>query len=120
MFQNICLRTLPPHLDPDIIVEITSTVEDHNLTAGVSFTLTCNVDDTSNIMPEITFEWTHFNGIDSVTVGTNSSRLFFSSLKLSEAGEYMCQINVRSSLLSSDLIIMSMFPYIVRVIGKSR
>ena len=114
----MCLWT-PPSLDPDIMVVITSTVEGHNLTAGTSFALMCNVDDTSNIRPEVTFEWIHFNGIDSEIVGTNSSLLFFSSLKLSDAGEYMCQINVRSSLLSSDLIIMSMFPYIVRVIGKS-
>ena len=99
-------------------MQITSIVEDHNLTAGTNFSLMCTVDGTMNLGPEISFLWMHSNGSDFEEIGTYSSRLHFSSLKLSEAGEYMCQVNISSSLLRSDLNIMSMPPYPIRVFGK--
>ena len=51
-------------------------------------------------------------------IDINSSILYFPSLKLSDAGEYMCQVNISSALLGSDLTMSSMFPHIVRVYGK--
>ena len=48
----------------------------------------------------------------------NSSILYFSSLKLSDAGEYMCQVNISSTLLGSDLTILSIPPHTVKVFGK--
>lgn len=107
-----------PYLDPDIVVQITSTTEGHNLTAGTNLSLICNFDGTTHLRPELSFEWMHFDGMDSKRAGSNSSRLNFPSLKLSEAGEYECQVNIRSHLLNSDLTIMSVFPYPIRVIGK--
>lgn len=94
----------------------------HNLTAGTNFSLICaiTVTDQTNIRPdlELNFEWMHFNGTVTVTAETNSSAFHFHSLKLSEAGEYMCQVSIASILLTSDLIIMSMKPYTIRVICK--
>ena len=89
-------------LDPDIMVQIASTIiegDHHNLTAGTSFSLICMIDNITEIRPEFTFEWMHSNVIDSMSVinQTNSSELHFSSLKLSDAGEYMCQVNIISS-----------------------
>ena len=107
-----------PYSDPDIVVQITSKTESHNLTAGTNLSLMCNSDGTTHLRPELSFAWMHFNGTDTKRAGGNSSRLNFPSLKLSEAGEYMCQVNIRSHLLNSDLTIMSMFSYPVRVIGK--
>ena len=51
-------------------------------------------------------------------IETNSSILYFSSLKLSDAGVYMCQVNISSALLGSDVTMSSMFPRIVRVFSK--
>ena len=99
-------------------MQITSTIEGHNLTAGTNFSLICTVDGTAKLRPKLSFQWIYFNGTDVKETGTNSSRLHFSSLKLSEAGEYMCQVNIRSSLLKSDLNMISMLPYPVRVFGK--
>ena len=105
------------------MVQIASTIiegDHHNLTAGTSFSLICMIDNITEIRPEFTFEWMHSNVIDSMSVinQTNSSELHFSSLKLSDAGEYMCQVNIISSFLSSDLTLMSILSYPVRVIGK--
>ena len=105
-------------LEPDIVVQITSTVEGHNLTAGTNFSLICNVDGAINLRPELSYEWIHSDGIDYMTVRTDSSRLNFPSLKLSDGGEYMCTVNISSSLLNSDLNKMSMLPHPVRVISK--
>ena len=100
------------------MVQITSTVEGHNLTAGINFSLFCTIDGAAKLRPELSFEWLHFNGTNSKRAGSNFSKLNFPSLKLSEAGEYICQVNIRSHLLNSDLTIMSMFSYPVRVTGK--
>ena len=105
-------------LEPDVMVQITSTVEGINLTAGTNFSLNCNVDGAINLRPQLSYEWIHFDGMDYMTVGTNSSRLTFPSLKLSDAGEYMCTVNISSSLLNSDLTKMSMLPHPVRVYSK--
>jgi hypothetical protein len=100
------------------VVRIASTVENQNLTAGTNFSLICNVDDIAKFRAELGFEWIHFNGTDFEEVNVISNEIHFSPLKLSEAGNYMCQVNIRSSLLRSNLSFMSMPPYTVRAIGK--
>lgn len=100
------------------MVQITSTIEGHNLTAGTNFSLICTISGTAKLRTTLSYQWLHSNGNDFNEIGTNSSRLHFSSLKLSEAGEYMCQVNIISSLLRSDLNITSMPLYPVRTIGK--
>jgi hypothetical protein len=109
---------LLPYLEPDIVVQIASTFEGHNLTAGTNFSLICIVDGIIKLRPELSFEWIHFNGTDFDEINVTSNAIHFSPLKLSEAGNYMCQVNIRSSLLRSDLSFMSMPPYSVRAIGK--
>ena len=104
--------------DPNIAVRIFSTAEGRNLTAGTNLSLFCTVDGAANLIPEFSFEWTHVNVTGFTRTGTNSRRLHFPSLKLSEAGEYMCQVSISSHLLNSKLIIMSMYPSLIRVFGK--
>ena len=105
-------------IDPNIVVQIVSTTEGHSLMAGTNFSLICTVNGTAKLRAELIFEWMHFNGTDLEEAGTDSSKLHFSPLKLSNAGEYMCTVNISSSLLNSNLIINSTFPCPVQVFGK--
>ena len=107
-----------PYLEPDIVVEITSTSEGHNMSAGTNFSLTCIIGGIEKLRPELIFEWIRFNGIDFEEINVTSNKIHFFPLKLSEAGNYMCQVSIRSSLLRSDLSLVSMPPYTVRAIGK--
>lgn len=110
--------TLVLLLDPDIMVQITSTADGHNLTTGSNVSLTCTVDGTTQLKPELNFEWVHSNGFDQFeTVRTNSNRLNFPLLKLSDAGEYMCTVNISSSLLNANLS-MDSISYAIRIFGK--
>ena len=69
-------------------------------------------------MPDIEYLWLHYNGSDTKLININSSILHFSSLKLSDAGEYMCQVSISSTLLGSELTFLSVPPLTVHVLGK--
>ena len=106
------------YLEPDLVVLIDSTFEGHNVSAGTNFSLTCIVGGIENLMAELIVEWIRFNGIDIEKINVTSNEIHFLPLKLSEAGNYVCQVSIRSSLLRSDLSFVSMPPYTIRAIGK--
>ena len=114
------MDSILPYLEPEVMVWIASesTLEGRNVSAGTNFSLTCMVGGIEKLMAGLTFEWIRFNGTDNEEINVTSSEINFSPLKLSEAGIYMCQVNIRSGLLRSDLSFMSMHPYTVRAIGK--
>ena len=64
--------------------------------AGESYTLTCVFSGyeshTWNDGPLTIIKWTKNNGTQ-IQLNTDSSRLYFSSLKLSDAGEYNCTVD---------------------------
>lgn len=89
-----------------------------NFTAGMNVTLVCEVTGIDNLMSSIMFTWRHFNGTYMKSIENNSGILFLSPLRLSDAGEYTCLVDITSPLLLSNLIIFSMDPQIIRVFGK--
>ena len=64
--------------------------------AGESYSLTCSVSGAENLNPTITYQWTQNN--DTVT-HMNSETLPFSTLRVTDAGDYVCQLNVNSGYL---------------------
>ena len=83
-----------------IINVVTSSKEES--AAGQDYRLTCNVSGAENIIPIITYQWTKENGTQTL-VETNSSTLFFSPLKLSDAGLFTCNIGVSSPYLDVEI-----------------
>lgn len=78
-------------------------------TVGQNYTLNCHVSGAETIQVFISYKWTKYsNSTESHTL-SNSSKLFFSPLRLSNAGNYSCQINVSdvSGLASKDVIPLS-------------
>ena len=69
-------------------------------------TLTCDVSGDDRLNPTITYQWTKYDGSTRIQVGTNSNMLTLdpSPLQLSNAGDYMCSVTVRSSLLNNDIM----------------
>lgn len=98
-----------------------------NLTVGSNHTLLCVIEGLNDLIPANIYQWTHFNGNECQVVGGNSQILFFPYLRLSDAGEYTCTVNISSLLLNSDidtqstthkvLIKCRYFVYISYVIG---
>ena len=66
------------------------------IVAGQSCTLVCTMSGVGGSNPTISYQWTKNNGTIQTQVGNNSDTLSFSSLRLSDAGQYTCQITVGS------------------------
>ena len=88
------------HADSFPVPAISACISDEgNIpTAGQSNTLTCNVSGDEDLNLTITYQWTKNNGTQT-HVGTNSNTLSFFFLRLSDAGQYTCQVNVTSPYL---------------------
>ena len=71
---------------------------------GQKYSLTCNVSGAENLDPTVTHRWIKNNGTQTrYVVGTNSSILSFRSLRLSDAGKYICEVTVNSHLLHNPM-----------------
>lgn len=88
-----------------------------NPIAGQAYHLMCNVSGQENLdVHTLTYQWTKHNGT-TTHIGTNSDSLVFSSLVLSDSGEYTCTVTVSSSYLKEDEVARSM-PYSLDVPRK--
>ena len=83
---------------------ITAMVSGGTPTVGESYSLTCTVTGADQLNPMITYQWIKNN---TVVSGETQSTLFISSLSLSDAGEYRCDVTVSSTLLSQSISKMS-------------
>ena len=62
--------------------------------------LTCDVSGADNLSPMITYQWTRN---EETVPDVSSNTLDLSPLMLSDAGDYTCNVTVRSTLLTSDI-----------------
>ena len=80
-----------------------------NATAGESYTLTCSYSGYEshiwNDQPMIVTKWTKTSGTPTQLNTDSDNQLTFSSLKLSDAGEYTCTVDIYDDpvLLSSGM-----------------
>ena len=91
---------------PDIVAQVTPS---GNLMLGKSgYSLSCRVSGTDDLDPFLTYQWTKKNGTQiQIQLGPDPNILSFSPLRLSDAGEYSCQVNVSSYYLSNDISVLS-------------
>ena len=83
---------------------ITAIVSGGTPTVGESYSLTCTVTGADRLNPAISYQWFKDN---TVVSGETQSTLSFSSLSLSDAGQYRCDVTVSSTLLSLPIAAMS-------------
>ena len=74
--------------------------------------LTCSVSGAENLNPVTTYRWTKNSGTQ---VGTNSNTLFFTPLRLTNAASYVCEVIIRSSYLTGDIVAMNVNSQDVRI-----
>ena len=65
--------------------------------AGGNYRIVCIVVGIWNDSLIVKYRWTKNNGTTDTAVG-NSSTLLFSPLKLSDAGQYICQVTIGSEM----------------------
>ena len=73
---------------------------------GQGFSLSCVVSGAENLSPTITYNWIKDNGT-RILVDSHRSVLSFPSLRLSDAGQYSCQVIVDSPYLRDNLDVTS-------------
>ena len=94
MTTNILFNSIAPPVTVLIIDDETTP------TAGQNYTLTCSVTGAENLNSTITYQWTKNDG---TVIHTISNTLFFSTLRISNAGHYICKINISSDYLIQDI-----------------
>ena len=83
---------------------ITAMISGGTPTVGESYSLTCTVTGADRLNPTISYQWFKNTAVVS---GETQSTLSFSSLSLSDAGQYRCDVTVSSNLLSQSVMNMS-------------
>ena len=90
---------------PPITVVVTSNLNTPVMVGQIGYTLTCDLSGADNLNSTITYQWTRNDGTTRTQVGTNSNVLSFSSVRLSNAGEYTCTTTIVSALINSDITV---------------
>ena len=100
---------------PTLVVEIVSlgiiSTGEH------AFSLNCMISGTGSLDPAITYQWTKNNGTQTQVGLTNNNTLSFSTLRLSDGGQYSCQVTVSSRYLYGNLNVTSV-PFDIHLQGK--
>ena len=72
------------------------------LTGSTDFSLTCILSGADNVDATVSYQWIKNNGTRT-QLGSNTNRLSFSPLRLSDAGEYYCIAFVLTSYLQDPI-----------------
>ena len=81
------------------------------------YTLTCRARIIGNFCPTITYQWIKNNGTAATQLEITSNTLSFSSLRLSDAGKYTCNVTISSPTLSNDVTVAA--SHNIRLYSKS-
>ena len=104
----------------DVTVAIVST-DGKPVTFGDNHTLLCNVSSSINMQQDLTYKWWHFDGTDRKEIkDSNSNMLTLPPVKLKNAGEYTCEVEIGSTEVSSSVKIPTKSPYTLILSGKSK
>ena len=98
---------------PSVSVQITD--DGTTPTAGENYPLICRVSGVENLNPTIMYRWIKNHGSGQTQVGTSSSTLSFTPLRLSDAASYVCEVTIASSYLSGDIVAMSVNSQDIRI-----
>ena len=90
--------------------QIIATVSAHGVSnnyLGQEQTLICSITGTDNlVIRTTTFQWTKYNGTSSTLIqiqGNSNNTLYFSPLRVSDAGRYNCTARIDSDYLSGSI-----------------
>ena len=83
--------------DPSVNVNITPSSNGHQ-SVGSQFNIACAALGFDHLNPGFNIQWRKTGGLINISSQVNDS-LAFSSLRLSDAGEYTCEVNVTSDYL---------------------
>ena len=105
---NLCCITQQHVIAPAITARIISQPESPNL--GQRHSLICRIEGADNLNLSIHYQWTKNNGDRDLLQPTETPfNLFFSALKLSDAGQYNCQVTAHSVCLGENIVINSSY-----------
>lgn len=83
---------------------ITVTIQMGDIYLGQNHELICNASGAEKLRISYRYRWTKMNDTGTVIeVGTNSSTLSFSSLYLSDAGSFTCEVTIISDFLTGPI-----------------
>ena len=99
---------------PTVSVEITASIVEPLL--GDFYILTCVVTGGEGL-PSKTYQWTKNNGSQTQVLDNDQESLPFANLRLSDAGQYTCQVNLSSPCLIH--VITEMSSHDIRTQSKS-
>ena len=80
------------HVDPTIDVSITPSTE-QILNVGEAFNITCAARELDVVVPKYDYRWTRDGG-NSIS---DNATISFSSLDISNAGKYTCEVTISSN-----------------------
>ena len=88
----IIILYINDHVDPTIDVNITPST-DQILNVGEIFNITCAARELNVVDPKYNYRWTRDGG-NSIS---DNATISFSSLNISNAGKYTCEVNISSN-----------------------
>ena len=101
LHHSTCMSFTKIAISPVPTFSVQITISGTPILGQNMYTLTCDESLPHNFNPTITYQWSKDNGTRTQVGKMNT--LSFSSLKLSDAGEYTCLVTASASYLSNNI-----------------